>query len=257
MMMPVTTWTPEHPEYHQDKKKLLEYYRLMNYAKTQLCINAFERVARSLFVPENQKPHAYNDSPLPIGYGQTISAPHMAFMECDALDIEPGDKVLEIGAGSGYHAAIVAEMCAPSNHIPEGWKPLTRHYDADAYQRYPKRAGRVITIERLDQLASFAERNLRAAGYSDRVTVIQADGTLGYEPEAPFDKILVTAAGPRIPTALKKQLRIGGKLIIPVGAKNFHQDLMLIYRIDEDEWRKENVGGVVFVPLIGKYGFES
>jgi protein-L-isoaspartate(D-aspartate) O-methyltransferase len=257
MMIPAMTWTPENPEYHQEKRKLLEYYRMMNYAKTQLCINAFERVARSLFVPENQKPHAYQDSPLPIGHSQTISAPHMAFMECDALDIQPGDKVLEIGAGSGYHASIVAEMCAPSNRIPEGWKPLTRYYDADVYERYPQQPGRVITIERLEALVKMAKRNLRSAGYGDRVTVIHGDGTLGYEPEAPFDKILVTAAGPRVPVSLKQQLRIGGKLIIPVGAKSFHQDLLLIRRVGENEWRKENVGGVVFVPLIGKHGFEA
>jgi len=251
------TWTPESPEYQQENKKRLEYSLIMNYAKTQLCNNAFERVARSLYVPPNQKPNAYHDSPLPIGNGQTISAPHMAFMECDALDIQPGDKVLEIGAGSGYHASIAAEMCVPSTVVPAGWKPLTRYYDESVYERYQCGPGRVITIERLQELVSFAERNLRAAGYADRVTVIQGDGTLGYEKEAPFDKILVTAAGPRIPGVLKKQLRIGGKMIMPVGPKNFHQDLILIQRVGEDEWRKENVGGVVFVPLIGRYGFDA
>lgn len=256
-MMPEWTWTPEAPEYNQVKAKLLEYYLLMDYAKSQFSINAFERVARSLFIPDSQKPHAYNDSPLPIGHGQTISAPHMAFMECDALDVRPGNRVLEIGSGSGYHASITAEMCCPSNRTPENWKPLNRQYDDSIYSHTDEEQGEVITIERLPELVSFARRNIESAGYGDRVRVVEGDGTEGYEAEAPYDKILITAAGPRIPQVLKQQLKIGGKMIIPVGAKNFHQDLILVERLDENEWSKRNIGGVVFVPLIGKYGFES
>ncbi|MBU2643239.1 protein-L-isoaspartate(D-aspartate) O-methyltransferase [bacterium] len=255
--MPDWTWTPEASEYATAKRKLLEYYLLMNYAKSQFSINAFERVARSLFLPDSQKPHAYNDSPLPIGHGQTISAPHMAFMECDALNVRPGDKVLEIGSGSGYHASITAEMCCSSNITPPGWRPLSTQYDDAIYNQAHTERGRVITIERLPQLVSFACSNIEKAGYGDRITVIHGDGTMGYEAEAPYDKILITAAGPRIPVVLKQQLKIGGKMIIPVGAKNFHQDLILVERVSETEWTKHNIGGVVFVPLIGKYGFQS
>ena len=141
--MPSWTWTPEDPEFNRIKQKLLEYYYIMNYAGTRLSINAFERVARSLFVPKSQRSYTYNDSPLPIGHGQTISAPHMAFMQCEALDIRPGDQVLEIGTGSGYHASIVAEMCAPSNIVPENWKPLTRYYDDTIYKNITSGAGSV------------------------------------------------------------------------------------------------------------------
>ena len=255
--MPSWTWTPEDPEFNRIKQKLLEYYYIMNYAGTRLSINAFERVARSLFVPKSQRSYTYNDSPLPIGHGQTISAPHMAFMQCEALDIRPGDQVLEIGTGSGYHASIVAEMCAPSNIVPENWKPLTRYYDDTIYKNITSGAGSVTTIERLEALVSFANENIHHAGYADRISVKHADGTVGWEEKAPYDKILVTAAGPKIPMVLKQQLKIGGKLIIPVGAKNFHQELILVERIADDKWTKHNVGGVVFVPLIGRYGFDG
>ena len=255
--MPGFTWTSEDPEFNHAKQKLLEYYVAMNYANSQYSINAFERVARSLFVPNGQRSHSYNDNPLPIGHGQTISAPHMAFMECDALDIQPGDKVLEIGSGSGYHACITAEMCEPSTVIPPIWEPLTRYYDDSVYSERITNHGQVITIERLGPLVEFAKSNIEKAGYSDRVLVVHSDGTLGFESEAPYDKILVTAAGPDVPKTLKKQLKLNGKLIIPVGSKNFYQELVLVTRVSENKWEKQKIGGVVFVPLIGKYGFDS
>ena len=134
---------------------------------------------------------------------------------------------------------------------------MTQHYDDSIYKNQPLKKGEVTTIERLDVLVKFAERNINAAGYSDRITVIKGDGTTGYERQSPYDKILVTAAGPKVPTALKKQLKIGGKLIIPVGEKNFHQDLLLIERVSERQWTQINIGAVVFVPLIGEYGFKN
>lgn len=251
------TWTPENSEFNHIKQKLLEYYVTMNYANSQLCINAFERVARSLFVPNGQRPHTYNDNPLPIGHGQTISAPHMAFMECDALDILPGEKVLEIGSGSGYHACIAAEMCAPSTVRPMNWEPLTRYYNDEIYESYGDKSGQVYTVERLEPLVAYARSNIEKAGYANRVTVIHGDGTLGLADQAPFDKILVTAAGPEVPESLKRQLKTNGRLIIPVGSKNFYQELLLITRESENRWHQHNIGGVVFVPLIGKYGFDS
>jgi protein-L-isoaspartate(D-aspartate) O-methyltransferase len=251
------TWTPENPEFNHIKQKLLEYYVTMNYANSQFSINAFERVARSLFVPNGQRSHTYNDNPLPIGHGQTISAPHMAFMECDALDILPGDKVLEIGSGSGYHASIAAEMCAPSNVKPQKWEPLTRYYDDSIYGGHREKWGQVVTVERLEPLVKYARKNIEKAGYADRITVIHGDGTMGLEAHAPYDKILVTAAGPEVPEMLKRQLRVNGRLIIPVGSKNFYQELLLVTREAEDRWTQHNIGGVVFVPLIGKYGFSD
>lgn len=255
--MPKFTWTPEDPAFNYEKKNLLEYYIQKNYANLQLCINAFERVARSLYVPAGQKRYSYNDRPLSIGFGQTISAPHMAFMECEALEIQTGDVVLEIGSGSGYHASIVAEMCAPSNVTPPDWRALTQHYDDSSNPYEQNSPGKVITIERLEALVTFAQRNIKRAGYADRIEVIHGDGTEGYETKAPYDKIMVTAAAPNIPEKLKKQLKIGGKLIIPVGARNFYQELLLLERISETDWLKKSIGGVVFVPLIGKYAWPS
>lgn len=255
--MPVFTWTPESREFDLPKQKLLEYYVTMQYATSQLCINAFERVARSLFVPDSQRFLSYRDNPLPIGHGQTISAPHMAFMECQALGIEMGDKILEIGSGSGYHASICAEMCTPSNRQPSSWKPLTQYYNDQIYKNQPLKRGQVTTVERLNSLVKSATDNIKSAGYADRITVIEGDGTTGFEPQSPYDKILVTAAGPKVPTALKNQLKIGGRLIIPVGEKNFHQDLLLIERISENKWTQTNIGAVVFVPLIGEHGFKN
>ncbi len=255
--MPELTWTPEDADFNHAKQKLIEYYYLMNYTGSQLCLNAFERIARSIFVTEEQRSYSYNDSPLPIGHGQTISAPHMAFMQCNALEISPGDHVLEIGSGSGYHATVVAEMCAPSNIVPAGWKPLTRYYDDTIYEEITVPPGRVVTMERLNPLVDFARENTHKAGYADRITILHGDGTIGYEAEAPYDKILVTAAGPSVPKTLKRQLKPGGRLIIPVGTKNFHQNLVLVTRVSENKWTEYNVGGVVFVPLIGKYGFDS
>ena len=255
--MTQSTWTPEKEEFLPTKAKLLEYYVRNAYANSQLCINAFERVARSIFIPASQRAYAYSDRPLPIGFEQTISAPHMAFMECEALAIQPGESVLEIGSGSGYHASIVAEMCAPSTTAPPGWKAATRHYDDSIYENYPQRNGTVTTVERLEALVRFAKRNIEHAGYKDRIEVIHADGTEGYETKAPYDKIMVTAAAPEIPMCLKKQLKIGGKLIIPVGARNFYQELLLLERVSESGWASQVVGGVVFVPLIGKYGWKN
>lgn len=152
----------------------------------------------------------------------------------EALELEVGHKVLEVGAGSGWHACTVAEIVAPSDVSRERW-------------------GHVYTIEILPNLAEFAKRNIAKTGYSDRVTVICKDGSEGYEEEAPYDRILVTAAAPSIPNPLKKQLKPGGIMIIPVGEAGFYQVLMRVRKID-DKIIEEDLGGVAFVPLIGRYG---
>jgi len=199
-------------------------------------IRAMLTVPRHLFLSKKALSSAYIDSPLSIGQGQTISAPHMNAMMCEYLELKEGDKVLEIGTGSGYHAALCAEIVAPKESV---------------------NPGHVYTIERHEKLAERAQQKLSKTGYKDRVTVIHADGTLGYPEEAPYDKILVTAASPeRIPTPLRDQLADDGILCIPAGSKAYGQNLYVIRR-KGDNFHTKKITGVRFVPLIGKYGFDK
>jgi len=186
-----------------------------------------KRVPREEFIPPEIRDEAYVDTPLPIGEGQTISAPHMVAIMAERLQLKPGLKVLEIGAGSGYHAAVCAEIIAPDGHI--------------------------FTIERIASLASFAENNLKRTGYNTLVTVIFGDGTKGLPEKAPFDRIFVAAGAPDIPTPLTDQLADRGILLVPVGGR-FYQDLIKVERKGQ-KLDKENLGGCVFVPLIGEYGY--
>jgi len=188
-----------------------------------------EAVERHLFVPKEIEEQAYYDTPLYIGEGQTISAPHMVGIMVQALDLRPGQKVLEVGGGSGYHAAVMAELVKPN--------------------------GRVITIELVDVLAARAKENLRMAGYGDAVKVVTGDGSGGCPQEAPFDRISVAAAAPDVPRPLKEQLAEGGILLVPAGSR-YHQDLIRVTR-SEGEFREEDLGPCVFVPLLGKYGFKA
>ena len=188
---------------------------------------AMRRVPREDFLPESLRDEAYIDSPLPIGEGQTISAPHMVAIMAQQLDLVPGMKVLEIGTGSGYHAAVCAEVVSPDGHV--------------------------FTIERISSLAATAEANLKKTGFASLVTVIFGDGTKGLPEHAPYDRIFVAAAAPDVPTPLTDQLVDGGRLLVPVGGR-FYQDLIRVVR-KGGSLTKENLGGVVFVPLIGEYGY--
>ena len=152
----------------------------------------------------------------------------------EALELEVGHKVLEIGAGSGWHAATVAEILAPSDVPTEEW-------------------GHVYTVEIVRELAEAARENIQKAGYGDRVTVIHGDGSKGYAKEAPYGRVLVTAAAPQVPKPLTEQLKSGGVLVIPVGGTYFFQRLLRI-RKEDDQLSEENLGGVAFVPLTGEYG---
>lgn len=152
----------------------------------------------------------------------------------EALELEVGHNVLEIGAGSGWHASTMAEIVAPSDMSKERW-------------------GHVYTVEIVKGLAEFASKNVKRAGYNDRVTIIYGDGSQGYSEKAPFDRVLVTAAAPDIPKPLIEQLKSGGVLVIPVGGLYLYQTLFRVRKLD-DKAVKENLGGVAFVPLTGKYG---
>jgi protein-L-isoaspartate(D-aspartate) O-methyltransferase len=154
----------------------------------------------------------------------------------EALELEVGHKVLEVGGGSGWHASTIAEIVAPSDASKEEW-------------------GHVYTVERISELATFANENIMKAGYGDRITVIHQDGTLGYPEEAPYNRILVAAAAPAVPKPLIEQLENGGILIVPVGGAQFYQNLVRIRKKD-GKTLQENLGGVAFVPLIGKHGFK-
>jgi protein-L-isoaspartate(D-aspartate) O-methyltransferase len=182
------------------------------------------KVERHHFLPRQLWPHAYEDRPLPIEEGQTISAPHMVAMMAEMLELAPGMKMLEVGAGTGYHAAVYSELVRP---------------------------GKVFTVEVVPRLAEFAEDNLRRAGYDD-VKVVLGDGSRGLPEEAPFDRISVAAAAPQVPQPLKQQLKDGGIMLVPVG-EMYGQDLFLVRR-KGDTYSEASMGGVMFVPLVGEHG---
>jgi protein-L-isoaspartate(D-aspartate) O-methyltransferase len=194
---------------------------------SQSVITAISRVPRELFVPEHLEWRAYDDTPLPIGLDQTISAPHMVAIMSQLLDLLPGMKVLEVGGGSGYHAAVMAVLVGPKGHI--------------------------YSVERKPDLAVLARRNLEKANIAN-VTIIEADGSLGLAEHAPYDRISVAAAAPQIPEPLKQQLGVGGKMVLPVGRDR--QMLLLVTR-KESGFKVEEKMGVIFVPLIGVEGFKE
>ena len=152
----------------------------------------------------------------------------------EALQLEVGHKVLEVGAGCGWHAATVAEIIAPSEASRSEW-------------------GHVYTVEIVQELAEFARKNVMKSGYGDRVTIILADGSLGYSEKAPYDRIFVTAAAPDVPKPLIEQLKPKGIMLIPVGSASMFQSLIRITKTD-GKTKQENLGGVAFVPLTGRYG---
>jgi len=205
--------------------------------KTGRVIRSMRIVPREEFMPEQLKGYASVDTPFPIGCGQTISAPHMVAMMNEALELEVGQRVLEVGAGSGYHAATIAEVVAPSDGDPKHW-------------------GHVYTVEIVQELIDRVKKNLSRIGYADRVTVICADGSKGYPEKAPYDRILVTAASPEIPEPLMEQLKVGGVMAIPVGW-HFSQDLMVIRKLPKGEVQRRRLCPVMFVPLRGELGFKE
>ena len=185
-------------------------------------LQAMRSVPRHDFVPEAYVNQAYEDHPLPIGYGQTISQPYIEAWMTELLDLQPGEKVLEIGTGSGYQAAVLAKL-----------------EEIDVY-----------TIEIVPELAELAAERLRAPGYS-HVATRQGDGYYGWPEHAPYDAIIVTAAPDHLPQPLVAQLTAGGRLVIPIGPPGSYQDLWR-FANEDGELRAENMGGVIFVPFTGE-----
>ncbi len=199
-------------------------------------IRAMLHVPREEFVPTSLREQAYVDTPLHIGHGQTISAPHMVAIMCQELELRPGQKVLEIGTGSGYHAAVTAETISTSR------SDLT---------------SQVFSLEIVKELVSSAKESLQRTQYHDSVKVLEADGSQGYIEEAPFDRIYATAAPPSVPPPLIEQLKPNGILVMPVGETGFFQELLKIEKDSSWEITTKRLGGVAFVPMRGKYGFRS
>ena len=195
--------------------------------RDDLVLEAMRKVPRELFLPKNLREFAYEDSPLPIAGEQTISQPYIVAFMAEALMLKGGDKVLEIGAGSGYAAAVLSEIAA-----------------------------HVYTVERLDPLAEKAATTLADLGY-DNVHVLYGDGTRGWPEHAPYDAIVVAAGGPQVPESLKEQLKIGGRLVIPVGADQRSQELVRVVRVSKNEYLSEDIADVRFVPLIGEEGWAA
>jgi protein-L-isoaspartate(D-aspartate) O-methyltransferase len=185
----------------------------------QRVLKAMQAIPRELFVPDNMKASAYDDNPLPIGKGQTISQPYIVALMTELLELKGDEKVLEIGAGSGYQAAILSK--------------LTK---------------KIITVERVKELAQRTKKLLGKNGY-DNITVLHGDGTKGYEKEAPYDAIIITAAAQKIPKKLIEQLANNGRLVAPIGPR-YHQELVRI-RKRNNVLEEDYHGGVIFVPLIG------
>lgn len=212
-----------------ERKRVVNSLVVEGYLSSNYVIEAMLRVPREEFVPPEYRRFSYHDTPLPIGYGQTISALHMVAVMTEKLQTIPGHRVLEVGTGSGYQAAVLGEIVGERGHV---W-----------------------TIEKIPELAEYALANLRRTGYVDRVTVVVGDGSEGFQPAAPYDGIIVTAAAPDVPKPLIRQLKEGGRLVIPVGNR-WIQTLKIVIR-EGNELRIEDVLPCVFVPLIGKYGFKN
>lgn len=209
------------------REQMIEHQLIARGLRDQTVLNAVGVVPREEFIPSDLVEFAYSDSPLPIATSQTISQPYIVALMTAALELKPDERVLEVGTGSGYAAAVLSEI-----------------------------AKEVYTIERHKILADTARKRIEELGY-ENIQVLYGDGTLGWPEYAPFDAIVVTAGGPYVPETLKRQMAIGGRLVIPVGAFLHVQQLLRIRRISEDEYKEEDLGGVRFVPLIGAAGWED
>ncbi|MCD6276575.1 MAG: protein-L-isoaspartate(D-aspartate) O-methyltransferase [Thermoplasmata archaeon] len=206
-----------------DNSSMVHLLEREGYIRSERVKRAFLMVDRAQFVPDENKSMAYFDEPLPIGHAQTISAPSMVAIMLELLNIEDGNKILEIGTGSGYNACLMA--CMGAN---------------------------VISIERIPALCDFAKKNVEKCACRERIKIMLGDGSVGYKKEAPYDRIIVTCGAPDIPPPLLEQLKDGGIMVIPLGG-TFFQELYVVKK-ERDKILKRRWGDVAFVPLIGRYG---
>ncbi|MFH1996656.1 MAG: protein-L-isoaspartate(D-aspartate) O-methyltransferase [Candidatus Omnitrophota bacterium] len=212
-------------EFDRDRQKMVDEQLISRGIKGNRLIRAFRRVPRHIFIPKNNRSEAYDDHPVSLCMGQTISQPYIVALMTESLCLAGSERVLEIGTGSGYQTAILAEL-----------------------------ADTVFTVERLPMLADSASRILGTCGYTN-IEFKYGDGTIGWPEKGPYDRILVTAGAPRIPNILLEQLKIDGKLVAPVGGR-FGQVLTIVEK-GSDEYKIVEVCGCVFVPLIGKEGWSD
>jgi len=212
-------------DYEALRKRMVEEQLISRGIKNERVLNVFRKVERHKFIPEDLRPSAYSDFPVPIGEGQTISQPYIVALMTELLDLSGKEKVLEVGTGSGYQTAILAEL-----------------------------AKEVLSIERFENLAKRTQDTLNGLGYSN-IKIKVGDGSLGWPEETPFDRIIITAASPRVPLPLSDQLKENGKLILPLG-ESFSQVLTLFEK-KKDKLESTEICGCVFVPLVGKYAFKG
>jgi protein-L-isoaspartate(D-aspartate) O-methyltransferase len=208
------------------RKEMVAKLEKAGYVKTKPVRQAMETIPRHIFVPEEMRRFAHADTPLQIGEGQTISAPHMVAMMLEMLELDKGMKVLEVGCGSGYHASLAAYMVGSEGHV--------------------------YTIDIIESLTNGARAHIEEVGLLDRVTVIHADGSKGLKEHAPFDRIMAACSAPQVPQPLIDQLNDPGIAVIPVGT-GFTQSLILVKK-NRGKVTKEEYKGVAFVPMRGEYG---
>ncbi len=212
---------------HERADALVDRLKRRGYVKTRAVEEALRTVPRNVFVETSGPGDAYRDAPLPIGRGQTISAPHMVAIMLEALDLAPGQKVLEVGTGSGYHAALIGHVVGAE--------------------------GRVVTLEYETELAERAGTALKDVGATN-VQVVQGDGGDGWPHEAPYDRVNVTCAAPGIPSPLADQTKVGGLILIPIGR---HPSALVRAKRTDRGWEREDLGPCAFVPLRGPHGYED
>ncbi|MEM7826966.1 MAG: protein-L-isoaspartate(D-aspartate) O-methyltransferase [Candidatus Aenigmatarchaeota archaeon] len=210
--------------FEEENKRLVEYLVKSRAIKSKRVKNAFLRTPRHLFVPERYETNAYLDMPLPSLKGQTISQPTIVAVMIEGLELKKGQKVLEVGAGTGWNACLIARCVFP---------------------------GKVIAIDIEEEIVEFAKNNINRLGVKN-IEIIYGDGSIGYEKEAPYDRCIVTAACPKIPQPLIDQLKPDGKLIAPVG--DVWSQRLILY--EKRNNKIKDLGGCVFVKLKGKYGFD-
>ena len=214
-------------EFRRDREDLVERLGRNGHIRSEAVRSAFLAVPREHFVPADLRGKAYVDTPLPIPMGQTISAPSMIAIMLEEAELAGGQKVLDVGTGSGYNAALLAAIVGAAN---------------------------VVSIERHAGLVDFARQNLAAAGIAG-VRLIVGDGTLGYEPLAPYDRIVVTAGAPRIAKSWVRQTAMGGLIVAPIGRSTYSQVLIVARRTGEDRVETKEGTPCAFVPLVGREGW--